>query len=242
MIRIFVNEPCLEQNKTFKTEDNQLHYIKNVMRKNIGDEILIFNGNDGEWLAFISKMDKKSLELTIKEKTKEQGKLSNVNLYFALIKKDKVDMVIEKATELNIATINPIVTRRTITNKINLERAYLNAIEASEQCERTTIPKINEPIAFKNLMEIIKENKEKPFFIMDETGNGTNPKDTFEKYKGKEASFIIGPEGGFDTEEFKEISRFDNVFRVSMGKNILRAETAIIATISCWHCVSGDFL
>ena len=216
------------------------HYIKNVMRYAVGDCFLLFDGKNGEWKGRIKTITKKTLSVELIEQTTEQGTPAAINLYFSLLKKDKTDLVIEKATELNVAVINPVITDRTIASRVNCDRLKLIAIEAAEQCERTHIPTINEPIKFSDLLNIIS-NKKDVFFMMDERGYGKRPIDVFPLYKGKNVSFIIGPEGGFTEKEFAKVADYENVVGISLGKNILRAETAAAAALVSWHTLTGDF-
>ena len=240
MIRLFYNGN-LSTAPLIELDGGAFHYIKDVMRCGIGDSILLFDGKNGEWRGEIQSFAKKAFTVKIAEQTAEQGKPAPVSLYFSLLKKDKTDFVVEKATEMNVAAINPIITDRTVAVRTNTDRLKLIAIEAAEQCERTHLPTISEPIKFAELLSIINEKKD-VFFMMDERGKGKRPVDVFPLYKGKSVSFIIGPEGGFSEKEFATVAKYDNVIGISLGKNILRAETAAVASLATWHTLGGDFI
>ena len=240
MIRLFYNGD-LKAAPLIELDGGAFHYLKDVMRCAIGDFFLLFDGKNGEWKGKIKSIARKYLEVEIIEQTAEQGMPSPVTLYFSLLKKDKTDLVIEKATELNVSAVAPVITDRTIASKTNIDRLKLIAVEAAEQCERTHLPVISEPIKFSELLTIIGKNKD-VFFMMDERGKGKRPVDVFPLYKGKSVSFIIGPEGGFTDREFESVACYKNVIGISLGKNILRAETAAVSALSSWHSLGGDFI
>ena len=240
MIRLFYDGD-LKVAPLIELEGGAFHYLKDVMRCAVGDVLLLFDGKNGEWKAQIKSIARKSLEVEVIGQTAKQGIPAAVTLYFSLLKKDKTDFVIEKATELNVFAISPVITDRTIASRTNIDRLRLISIEAAEQCERTHLPIINEPIKFSELLKIIGE-KNDVFFMMDERGKGKRPVDVFPLYKGKSVSFIIGPEGGFTEQEFEAASKYKNVIGISLGKNILRAETAAITALSSWHALGGDFI
>lgn len=229
--RLFIKTPKLEKGLQIKLCDNDFEYLTKVLRKKIADEIFVFNGFDGEFCAAISAIEKKSLTLNVLEKTADLPKSSNITLAFALIK--RVDFIAEKATELGVSSFQPIITQRTIIDKINYERFTANAKEACEQCERNDFPQVLE---LKKLDKFLLENatEEKILILCDESGRGQKASELLPKIerKNKEIIIIIGPEGGFSNEEFTKMRALKNLHSLSLGSRILRADTAAISALT----------
>ena len=217
----------------------QSHYLCNVMKLQAGDEILCFNNRDGEFLCQIEKNDKKHTQLKIIKQTREFEPSPDVWLLFAPLKKDQTDFVIQKATELGARKIIPVFTKFTITDKVKIERFRAQAIEAAEQSRRVDLPEIGEYISLEKLLR--DWAPERRLFFMDETGGGDGVLDVFDKAKGLKAAILVGPEGGFDTAELQALRKADFAQGVSLGKRILRAETAVAAALACWQAAAGDW-
>ena len=231
-IRLFVEVP-LNSNVEVILIDNQHHYLAHVMRAQIGDDVLLFNGQDGEWKAVIEEISKKKTVLRVLENTRLQReeKLSDVWLCFAAIKKDNMEFIVQKATELGVSVLQPVMTRRTVVGKINVEKMYSQAIEASEQCERLSVPQINEPVSLDKLLETWDTSR--TLYVLDERGDGVALKQT------DKMAYLVGPEGGFDTLELQKIRSADFVNALHFGRRILRAETACLAVLSIHNYLSG---
>ncbi len=237
-IRIFVERDSIKLGDVFALEEKQTHYLLNVMKKTLGDSFLCFNGADGEFEAKIAKTAKKYAEVEIVKKTKDFIPCDDVWLIFAPIKKDRTDFVIEKATELGATKIIPVITKHTISDKTKTQRFVLQAIEASEQSRRIDIPQIDDAISFKNLLK--DWDPSRCLYYMDETGNGEPISKAFANSQ-KPAAILVGPEGGFCKEELDFLSKMSYTKGVSLGKLILRAETAVVAALSCWQAISGNW-
>ena len=156
-------------------------------------------------------------------------------------KKDKTDFIVEKSTELGVSKIVPVITRRTISEKIKKERYIAQAVEAAEQCRRLDVPKVADA---RNLEAVLKEwDENRMLYYMDETGNGRPVAEVFAEDAGKHlpAAVLVGPEGGFDEQELELLRRQKYAKGVSLGKRILRAETAVAAALSCWQAICGDW-
>lgn len=236
-IRLLIKDIKLEENNNITISDNNFSYLTKVMRQKIGDKIAIFNGQGPEFAAIITQIDKKSLTLNIKEEICPFKKLNNITLAFAPVKNAKNELIASKSCELGIKNFQPIITKHSIVDKINYEKFNLYIKEACEQCERNDIAQIY-PI--KTLNDFLKEEnfKNKIVIFCDESKKGQkisqilkelNEKEDLTK---KEIVILTGPEGGFSQEEFQKLYQFDNIYSASLGKQILRADTAIICAIS----------
>jgi 16S rRNA (uracil1498-N3)-methyltransferase len=238
--RIYINSE-INIASAILLEKNHAHYLKNVMRRDVGDKVILFNGRSGEFLAEIISADKKSVMVNPTTQTRPQDAVPEVTLCFAPVKNAKNEFIIEKATELGVKAIQPVLTKKTIVDKINLEKATLTAIEASEQCERLTIPEI---FAIERLEKILNNPKYADYKILhcDETGGGKPIIDALSvQEKGGKWLILIGPEGGFDKSEIELIAKNKNAVPVSLGPRILRADTACISAVTAWMAVLGDW-
>jgi 16S rRNA (uracil1498-N3)-methyltransferase len=223
-IRLFVTSP-LRHGLAAQGSDTQAHYLANVMRRATGDEVLLFNGSDGEWRACITELMRKKAVFEPIAQTRKQAPEPDAWLCFALLKRTKTDLVVEKATELGVARIQPVITARTQADHVNLERLRAIAIEAAEQCERLAMPEILPP---KTLAHLIADwPAGRALFIADERRTAPLLRQT-----SAPCALLIGPEGGFTDAELVSIGAHHHVTRVSLGSHILRAETAAIAGLA----------
>ncbi len=223
-IRLFFTSP-LQPGLAVQGSEAQAHYLANVMRRATGDEVLLFNGTDGEWRARITELTRKRASFEPLSQTRQQRPEPDTWLCFALLKRTKTDLVIEKATELGVSRIQPVITARTQADHVNLDRLRAIAIEAAEQCERLAVPEIPPP---KTLAQMIAGwPPERRLFIADE--RRTAP---LLRQNSAPSALLIGPEGGFTEAELVSIGANHHVTRVSLGAHILRAETAAIAGLA----------
>jgi len=229
-IRLFVTAP-LQAGAELAASEAQSHYLANVMRRAVGDEVRLFNGKDGEWAARIIAISRKAVRFEPLALTRAQASDPDCWLCFALLKRQKTDMVVEKATELGASVIQPIITERTQADHVNLERLRAIAIEAAEQCERLMVPEIRAPLKLPALLAAWPS--ERQLFIADERRNGSGlrpPADALQPI-----ALMTGPEGGWTLSELDGIGAHPLVSRfarVSLGARILRAETAAIAGLA----------
>lgn len=213
----------------------QGHYLVDVMRGRIGDKVLLFNGVDGEWLARISKVERRHCTLEIIEQTRHQTPEQGPTLLFAPIKKSKLDMLVEKATELGVSRLIPVQTRRSIVDRVNAARLRAITIEAAEQCGRLTLPEVLELAMLDQVLAAWSDNL--PLYVADETGCGRPIVNALDPTR--QATFLIGPEGGFDPSELASLGDHPAVKKIDLGPNILRAETAGLAALACWRAVTA---
>ena len=223
-----------------KLENKQVHYLINVMRKKIDDSILVFNSVNGEFLAKISGIYKNTIIIDIIKKIRDVKIENDIWLLFAPVKKSPTEYIVQKATELGVSKIIPIITERTITKNLNLNRMQDIAIESSEQCDRITIPEICAVKKLKNL--ILNWDNNRIIFFCDETirNNDVFKKD-FQNLSTKSfGAILVGPEGGFSANETNYLREKKFIRPIDLGPRILRSDTAVIAALSLWHCLNGD--
>lgn len=236
-IRLFVDTPlCLGEQ--ILLSEKQSHYLQNVMKQEKGGRILCFDGKNGEYECELVECGKKACLAEVLQKTQDFYVCPDIWLLFAPVKKDQTDFIIQKATELGIKKIVPVITERTISDKVKKERFVLQAVEACEQCRRVDVPGIEEAISLDKLLSAW--NTERKLYFMDETGGGKNIRDMFAKAAAP-AAVLVGPEGGFSEKELEKLRKQPYAEAVTMGKRILRAETAVAAALSCWQALSGDW-
>ena len=223
-----------------KLENKQVHYLINVMRKKIDDSILVFNNVNGEYLAKISEIYKNTIIIDIIKKIRDVKIENDIWLLFAPVKKSPTEYIVQKATELGVSKIIPVITERTITKNLNLKRMQDIAIESSEQCERITIPEV---CSVKKLKDLIPNwDNDRIIFFCDETiRNNDIVKIDLQNLSTKSfGAILVGPEGGFSTNETNYLREKKYIRPIELGPRILRSDTAVIAALSFWHFLKGD--
>jgi 16S rRNA (uracil1498-N3)-methyltransferase len=231
-IRLFVTDALAEGRDCLLTEQ-QTHYLRNVMRCQIGDALILFNGKDGAFVSTISALSKKAAMVTVEKQIEPYRQGHEVILLTAPLKKDAMDIVIEKATELGVSAIQPIITAYTQSDRINHERLQAQMIEASEQSERLDVPALFKP---QKLMDFLSSLKT-PLLFCDEslrTQSGADVPSIIKQHIAKAAPLmvLIGPEGGFSEAEREAMRQHPNCYAVSLGPTVLRAETAAISALT----------
>ena len=214
--------------------DKQHHFLKNVLRIKLNDRISIFDGVTGEWHANVISISKEKIALKIIKKTREFATQPDIWLIFAPIKLFRLNITIQKAVELGVSKLVPCKTEFSNFDKLNYKNLILNAIEASQQCERLDVPKIEKIISLNSLLEDFPSDRALVF--CDESD--LRLPSIYEKVKSKVSIYskwavIIGPEGGFSDQEKKQLIKEKNVLRVTLGKRILRSDTAAISSLFC---------
>jgi len=232
--RLYVETP-LGAGASVELDAAQANYLGNVMRLKEGSQLLIFDGMSGEWLAEVAEAGKKRMSLSVIEPTQPQENVPDLWLAFAPVKKGRVDWLVEKAVELGVARLLPVVTQRTIVDKLNLDRMRAHIIEAAEQCGRTALADIDEPVRLSALLK--GRDPDRTLYFADETG-GDEANSSFQPGP---ALILTGPEGGFTPEEAYSIRAAPNAKAVSLGPRILRAETAALAAVAAWMAAAGDW-
>lgn len=232
--RLYVNER-LSEGRSLEPTTKTSHYLINVRRLRDGDRVLLFNGQQGEWTAILTKTIKSGIQLQCQHQTKSQQKSSSLALLFACIKRERQDYMIEKATELGASDFYPVITEHGQIRQFNAARSQLIAIEAAEQSERLDIPSFH-PIA--PLSDALTKAIEQQYVILAcvERHDGAAPLTIMQSLTTEKLAVVIGPEGGWSATEQAFLHAIKQVYPVSLGRNILRAETAALTALSCWSC------
>ena len=234
-VRLFV-EQRLRDAARVRASAPQAHYLLHVMRARAGDRVSLFNGRDGEWLASIAEATRRDCVLACERKIHEQAKGDDLWLVFAPIKKTPADYVTQKATELGVSALQPIMTARTVVHRVNRDRMRANAIEAAEQSGRLTVPEIRPPVG---LAQLLKEwPKERHLLFCDE-GGAPPILDALRNTGTGTWAVLTGPEGGFAADERDAIRALSSTVPVSLGARILRADTAALAALAIWQAQCG---
>ena len=232
IIRLYHPENILE-NSTSLLSKEHTHYLVNVMRAKRGANVNFFNKN-GEWLSEIVFLEKDRVEVKFLSKIKENTNTFNVELAICLVKKNAMEIILQKATELGIRKIIPIISERTEVKEINFERANKIVIEATEQSNQLEPPEISEILKLKDFLNI---NRNKIFFADINSDYILEKKDFKE---GETTTVLVGPEGDFSPEERELILNGSNTVAFSLSKNILRTDTAVISAISLVNFITNQ--
>ena len=251
MIRLFVPDPLAEGAMVTLSAD-QAHYLQNVMRQGAGDAILVFNGLDGEWRAVLADVSRRACRLRIEARTRDQAVTPDVELAIALVKRARLEIIVEKAVELGVRRVRLVTTRRTNADRVNLARLQAIAREAAEQTGRLDCPQVGGPELLARLLETWEAGR--GLMFCDEAGD--DPEAPWGGGRGRAApaldalatltpatpfTVLIGPEGGFDPQERAQLRALPFVTPVALGPRILRADTAAIAALTLWQAALGDW-
>jgi 16S rRNA (uracil1498-N3)-methyltransferase len=239
-VRLFV-EAALGADAKVALSDAQAHYLLRVMRAGIGDKLLLFNGKDGEWRGEIVEAKKHGATLVCEAQTAPQTDVPDLWLVFAPIKRTPADYVAQKATELGVRVLQPVLTRRTIARRVNTDRLKANAIEAAEQSGRVSVPEIREPVGLEPLLGSWPNDRRIVF--CDEAGDAAPIAEALAAAKNKAEAWAVltGPEGGFDPEERALVRANPFVVPVALGPRIMRADTASLAALALFQAIVGDW-
>lgn len=231
--RLFVRT-ALHEGAAVELDASQANYLGNVLRLDTGADLLVFDGTSGEWLARIEAAGKKRMSVTVVRKTRDPEAIPDVWLAFAPVKRAQTDWLVEKATEIGAARLVPVMTQRTVAERVRLDRLESIAIEAAEQCRRTRVPAIGEPVPLHRFVE--KLDPARRLYFADE--NGGSPLGS--SFAEGPAAILVGPEGGF-TDDERAFVRDSGATAISLGPRILRAETAALAALAVFMTVAGDW-
>lgn len=217
----------------------QANYLRNVLRLGAGAEILVFNGRHGEWRARVKTSGKRGCVLELLEQVRPQEAGPDIHYLFAPLKRARLDYMVQKATELGVATLQPILTRHTVAERVNLDRMHANVIEAAEQCGILRVPTIAEPEKLERVLA--RWELDRPLIFCDERAPIKSPIEALSTVKPGPVGVLIGPEGGFSAEEREQLLRLSFTLQVSLGPRIMRADTAAVAALALVNAVLGDW-
>ncbi|MBI2717779.1 MAG: 16S rRNA (uracil(1498)-N(3))-methyltransferase [Rhizobiales bacterium] len=236
--RLFVDQ-SLATGAEIELGREQAHYLAHVLRLAGGDPVRAFNGNDGEWLCYLGNVAKKAVTLRCEARVGDVKPPPDIDYVFAPLKHARLDYVVQKATELGARRLRPVITARTIVERVNLERMRANVIEAAEQCNLVYVPEVLEPRKFETLLS--GWDRARALVWCDETAKIANPLAAL-KGLAPPAAVLVGPEGGFTREEKGQLIGLDFVTAISLGPRIMRADTAGIAALTLMQAVAGDWV
>lgn len=236
-IRLYVDGP-LEAGKVLPLNGSQSNYLFGVMRRKVGDEVLVFDGVSGEWRAEVAKANKRNGLLLCSAPSAPQLSPPDLWLFFAPVKKARTAFIVEKAVEMGVREIHPILTEFT-NERINTDRMRAHSIEAAEQCGATYVPTIADPVKLEDLLENWPEVRRLMF--CDESREALPAAKALAAESDGPWAIIIGPEGGFAPMEVSQLRVLPQTLSVTLGPRILRAETAAVAAIAAWQMALGDW-
>ena len=234
--RLYVEQP-LGTGLILPVEGKAAHYLISVMRMKNDDAVLLFDGKSGEWAARAADVRKRDLKLEVIERTRPLEQVPDFWLCVAPIRKGRIDLIAEKACELGVARLQPVMMRRAVVDRLNLVRLGAHLIEAAEQCGRTALPELAEPVSLDTLLNDWPADRH--LFFADEEG-GPPLGEVLAAHRGP-AGLLVGPEGGFDPAEREAVKSHLSARPLSLGPRILRAETAAIAGTAAWMALNGDW-
>jgi 16S rRNA (uracil1498-N3)-methyltransferase len=242
--RLYLDAP-LGAGATVRVDGSQAHYLLHVLRLKPGDAVLLFNGRDGEWRTSLAGSDKRSVSLTVAERLREQPGPGDLHYLFAPLKHSRLDYMVQKAVEMGVSRLQPVLTRHTQVARVNLERMRANAIEAAEQCGILTLPQIAVPATLERA--IAEREPSRLLIFCDEDAEVKDPVAALQGALRKDhpatpLAVLVGPEGGFADEERALLLQAPNVLRLALGPRILRADTAAVAALTLVQSVLGDWV
>jgi 16S rRNA (uracil1498-N3)-methyltransferase len=215
------------------------NYLANVLRRRVGDDLLVFNGRDGEWRARIHDLRKRAAVLALIEQTRPQSAPCDLWYLFAPLKHARLDYMVQKAVEMGASVLQPVMTRRTQASRVNLDRMRANAIEAAEQCGILDIAEVRPETGLDALLAAWPEDRTLVFCDEDTAAGGAVA--ALSAVPDGPLAVLIGPEGGFDEAERARLLTLPKVVRLSLGPRILRADTAAVAALALVQAVHGDW-
>jgi 16S rRNA (uracil1498-N3)-methyltransferase len=217
---------------------DQANYLLNVLRLAPGDELLLFNGRDGEWRARLASQGKRAFTAELTERLREQPATPDLHFLFAPLKHVRLDYLVQKAVEMGASLLQPVITRHTQVARVNLDRMRANVIEAAQQCGVLNVPAVAEPVDFAKAVA----DDGRLLIFCDERADVQDPMAALKVAPRLPLSVLIGPEGGFAEEERAALLKRGNVARIALGPRILRADTAAVAALALVQAVLGDWI
>ncbi len=239
--RLYIDIP-LTPGKTISLDRGQSNYLANVLRKKTGDELVLFNGVDGAWLAIVSAVSRKLVEVEAVECFAPQPLPNDLWYGFAPLKSARLDYLVQKATEMGVGMIQPVMTEFTQKRHLKAERIKANVIEAAEQCEVLNLARVLPQTSFADLLQNwLRDHPKRILIVADEDMAAMSPIEQLLACKNQPLGLLIGPEGGFSGQERDLLKQCDFVVTISLGPTILRADTAAVAALALVQATIGDW-
>ena len=217
----------------------QANYLLNVLRLRAGASVRVFNGRDGEWASQVGEVSKRSCQLLLKHQTRAQVVGPDIDYLFAPLKRARLDYMVQKATEMGVRRLRPVITRHTNAARVNLERLRANAIEAAEQCGVLGVPEVLEPVPL--AVALAGWAPGRSLLFADEAAAIADPIAALRLVSPGPVAVLIGPEGGFHVDERAQLRGLTCTHPISLGPRIMRADTAAIAMLALVNAVLGDW-
>jgi 16S rRNA (uracil1498-N3)-methyltransferase len=252
--RLYVNDD-LSVGAEIVPDKKQAHYLRNVLRIKSNETVLLFNGREGEWRTAADAAGK-TLKLVVRDQVRAQTPPADLHYLFAPLKHERLDYMVQKAVEMGVSRLQPVITRHTQVSRVNQERMRANAIEAAEQCGILSVPEVMAPLAFAKMISAREPNR--LLIFCDESADMASPIAVLSAARvapdailplvmgsasntSEPLAVLIGPEGGFSDGERDTLLTLPNVVRLSLGPRILRADTAAVAALAVVQAVLGDW-
>jgi 16S rRNA (uracil1498-N3)-methyltransferase len=236
--RVYLDTP-LTSGQEVPFDRDQANYLQNVLRLKRGDELLLFNGRDGEWQASLAGTGKRALSAVVGERKREQPAPADLHFLFAPLKHARLDYLVQKAVEMGASRLQPVMTQHTQVARINLERMRAHVIEAAQQCGILSVPEVAEPVEFKAMVE---RDPNRLLVFCDEDAEVKDPVAALAAIGAHQPlAVLIGPEGGFAETERAALLKRPHVVRIALGPRILRADTAAVAALALVQAALGDW-
>ena len=237
-IRLYVDK-ALSEGREIACTRAQANYLVNVMRLQSGANLLVFDGQSGEWRAELTVQGRGKCSLHILDRTREQQAGPDIEYLFAPLKRARLDYMVQKATELGVAALCPVLTQHTIAQRVNVDRMRANVIEAAEQCGVLRVPEVRAPVLMDKLLDQWEAGRR--IIYCDEDAPISSPLDALQALDPGPFAILIGPEGGFEAGERERLRELPFVTPISLGPRVMRADTAAVAALALVNAVLGDW-
>lgn len=236
--RLFIDDD-LAVGRRVELAPPQAHYLTGVLRLKPGARLLVFNGRDGEWVATLAETHKRGAVLAIESQARPQDAGPDLDYLFAPLKRSRLDYMVQKATEMGVARLRPVITERTIAERVNGERMRANVVEAAEQCGILRVPDVVAPAKLDDVLD--GWDPARRIVYCDEEDQGTDPISALEKLAPGPLAVLVGPEGGFSPRERERLVARPFVLPLALGRRIMRADTAAVAVLALVNATLGDW-
>jgi len=236
--RLFIADD-LAAGLSVELPEQQAHYLTNVLRLRPGAKLLVFNGRDGEWQASLLESRKRTAILGMDHQTRQQEQGPDIDYLFAPLKRARLDYMVQKATEMGVRKLRPVITERTIAERVNGERMIANVIEAAEQCGILRVPEVEPPVSLDSALTAW--DPARALIYCDEHEASADPMETLGRVSPGPVGVLIGPEGGFSDGERRRLLAKPYVVPLPLGPRIMRADTAAVAALTLVNVALGDW-